>query len=193
MGLQLITETLKKAGIAYALLDEKDKNVRILISEKDRRSIITLAGNVGWKRIKDKSGDLYLYGMQRFLYYSAGAVTLTVCCQLACRSTLNDGWVPLDRKINEEALARCRKENDVMRLGKEEELCYLLAKCVYTDKCFEKEDIERIESCFSGTEKTNVLPKLEGIFFRFSERMLEMLEKKEYEDIIGALWRFAEY
>ncbi len=193
MNVQMVAELLSQEEIPYAVLDEEDSTVRILISEDSRELFKKLAAKMGWKKIKDKSGDLYLYGMRHFLYYSCNGIMLIACCQLACRSTLNNGWVPLDRRINGQALENSRKKEKICYLGAEDELCYLTAKCVYTKKKFNDNDIERIEACMSVVDREMLIPKLEGVFFRFTDRMLQMLDRKEYADIVASLLCFAEY
>lgn len=102
--------------------------------------------------------------------------------------------MPLDRKINIDILKRVRNGNAGFPVpGYEDELCYLLAKCVYTQKSFSAGDIERIGECLAHADKEVLMPKLEGVFFRFSERVLEMAKKGEYEDIIPSLFKFADY
>lgn len=190
---QKISDVISQSGIAYAILDKEESCLRILIAEDCQNLFKTSASKAGWKAVKDKSGDLYLYGTKRFMYYSVYGITLIVCCQLACRSTLNDGWVPLDRKINGHALEDLRLEERIYFLGAENELCYLTAKCIYTEKNFCASDIKRIEACMSVIDRELLLPKLEGIFFRFTDGLLQLLEQRKYIDIIPALWRFAAY
>lgn len=192
MNIQSLADILSRSNIPYAVMDE-GIYTRILISEKDLDTFNTLACRYGWKKIKDRTGDLYLYGMKHFLYYSAENLKLCVCCQLACRSTLNNGWVPLDRKINNQVLEHICTRNNICYLGAEDELCYLTAKCVYTEKVFNKDDIKRIENCMAVISKTALLPKLESIFFKFTDKLFLLLTKREYTDIIASLWRFSSY
>lgn len=188
-----IVAVLEQAGIAYACLEQSEKEIRLLISEKQRDLLQKIVGKNGWKKNKDKSGDLYLYGMKRFLYYSVGDVRVTVCCQLACRSSLNEGWVPLDARINNQALTDMKKRDGVSLLKPEDEFCYLMAKCVYTVKAFGIQDIERIKRSLAASDREALMPKLESVFFRFSGRLLQLTDAHKYEEIIPGLWAFAEY
>lgn len=187
---------ISEADISYALLDEENRGVRILLEESDKQKFLKLAKTNGWKKLRDKSGDLYLYGIERFWYYQMEEIRLTVCFRLACRSTLNSGWVPLDRKINSGALNRTVSDGSnskIRRLEPTDELCYLLAKCVYTDHIFQQCDRERIQKCLIQVKEPEVSDKLAGIFFHFTPVLLDMLQKKEYEDIERALWQYADY
>ena len=192
---KIVLDILKEAEIAYAVLDDEDRLLRILIHNSQKKQWMGAAKNKGLKQIKDKSGDVYLYGMDHFLYYDIDGERLIVCCQLACRSTLNGEWVPLDRKINNGALDKAiySEEDKAYAPGAEDFLCYLLAKCVYTEGGFSDSDKQRIEQCMSKTKKQVLMPKLEGVFFCFTEKLLQMLEAKDYDSIIEALYRYAEY
>ena len=194
-SLKVIDKALKKAGIRYAILDSEEKSCRILISPDQKNDLIKAASGSGWKKLKDKSKDIYLYGMDHFLYFTVNDVKLTVCFQLACRSTLNGEWVPLDRKINNFAMDRIvmAEGADTYEPMPEDFLCYLLAKCVYTEKGFSEEDKRRITKCSKKVDTNVLMPKIEGVFFHFSETMLKMIDEGDFEHIIEALWRYAEY
>lgn len=190
-----IIDVIMKENIPYALLDAENNIVRILISNTKKNEFSSMAHKNGWKKIKDKSKDIYLYGMDHFMYYAYNDVKIEVCCQLACRSTLNKGWVPLDRMINIGALDRvvCSKEDKVSVLSAEDFLCYILGKCVYTDEKFSNYDIDRIEKCLNNAEDKLLRTKLQGVFFNFTDELIEMLNEKKYDDLIDALWCYANY
>lgn len=192
---KIVLAALKEAEISYAVLDDEDHLLRILIHNSNKKQWMEAAKNKGFKHAKDKSGDIYLYGMDHFLYYDVGGERLIVCCQLACRSTLNGGWVPLDRKINNDALCRVVYSDAVKAysLGAEDFLCYLLAKCVYTESGFSDYDKKRVEQCMGEIKKQVLLNKLEGVFFYFTEILLRMLRAKDYDHVIEALYRYADY
>ena len=41
----------------------------ILIDKDNKKSFAKKLKSAGWKQLKDKSGDLYLYGMEHFMYF----------------------------------------------------------------------------------------------------------------------------
>lgn len=193
--LENIYNALKAEERKVALLDIEENLLRILIDAEQKDKYVQVLKKLGWRQQKDTSKDLYLYGMDHFLYFVMEDVKLVVCCQLACRSTLNGEWVPLDRKINNFALERVVMEQDtVMPVPVAEDfLCYLLAKCVYTKESFCKEDIARIENCMKQVKELQLSDKLEGVFFYFTDTILEMVNKGQYDDIVEALWCYSEY
>lgn len=186
---------LKSHDLNFAYLDIDSGSIRILVHPRDKENFgLTLKG-VGWKLQKDKSNDIYLYGMDHFQYYTKDGYRLTVCFQMACRSTLNGEWVPLDRKINN-AVFNGIEENEDPKYSPspnpDDLLCYLLAKCVYTEKEFNQTDRQRIQQCLKGATG-DLIPKLTGVFFCFTSRMLQMIKDQDYDHIIEELYAFAEY
>ncbi len=193
--LENLYNALMEEGLKVALLDIEENLLRILVDAEQKEQYVQLIRKLGWQQQKDTSKDLYLYGMDHFLYFTMENVKLVVCCQLACRSTLNGEWVPLDRKINNYALERVVTENAaVMPVpAAEDYLCYLLAKCVYTEEAFCKEDIARIENCMKQVKEPQLSDKLEGVFFYFTKNILEMINKNQYDEIVEALWCYSDY
>ncbi|MCC8164132.1 MAG: hypothetical protein LIO86_13455 [Lachnospiraceae bacterium] len=191
-----LLETFGSAGFRWVLLDEEENSLRILLDASAKKDFLTLAKKQGWKKQKDRSGDIYLYGMDHYWYFLAGDCRLTVCFQLACCSTLNNGWVPLDKKINVGALDRSLDDvnrNLARHLAPADELCYLLAKCIYTDHQFSITDRERLEHDLLGANEPELSFKLSAVFFHFTPRLLELLRNRQYESIEQELWEFAEY
>ncbi|GEM_PF-6063712 len=185
---------IQKKSLCFAVLEEREHFSRIFVSLRDKDKVSRIFEDNSWNKLKETPRESYLYGMEHFCYYESHGEKITVVFQLACRSTLNSAWVPLDRKINLTAIERITLDsNGIPRLCAEDELCYFLAKCVYTDKTFDLQDIKRIESCFAKSDINQLMPKIESVFFRFSQKMLEMVQNKEYDHIINALWAFAEY
>ena len=152
---------LHSEGIPFALIEDDRNSMRILSSPASRDRIKKLLREQKWARIKKRDKDIYLYGMDHFLYFKKGSISLTICFQLACRSTLHGEWVPLDRKINHTALAKADHSRVPPSLCPEDELCYLLAKCVYTEKCFSDDDQSRIKRAVERVDERLLMPKIE--------------------------------
>lgn len=184
---------LSEKKIRFALLDDSPKEFRLLVSGVSARELKKGFSTLGFKFLCDFEKEKYLYGMDKFLRFFNGEIYVTICFQIACRSTLHGEWVPLDRKINSTALQTIREEGEIPTLSPEDALCYLLAKCVYTEKNFSKEDCEKISENFEIADREKLFFKLEGVFFRFTETMIKMCEEKNFSEIIVSLWEFSDY
>ena len=189
-----IAEFAEKTKLQIVFL-EPGKDHWILCDKSDRKTIAGFLKKQGFKGKRSAfRNDKYLYGTDPFMKFEKAGQSVVLVCQIACRSTLHGEWVPLDRKINLDALQRIRRDQaGIPLLSYEDELCYLLAKGVYTEKAFSEDCRKRIGLCMKHVQRDVLLPKLEGVFFCFTEKMLVLLEQERYEDIIPALWRFAEY
>ncbi len=190
-----IIKKLEDEGLVFAVLDMPDPVLRILVDPKDRNKLQELLGRYGWKRTKTYDDEKYLYGIEHFMQYDTNGVKLDINFRIACRSTLNSAWVPLDMIINEGALQRTRKINEIPGpvLSVEDTICYLAAKSVYTEKEFLKPDRLRLKKELDRSDEQLLMNKMKLVFFKFSGQIIQMMKDGEFEDIIPSFWKFAEY
>ncbi len=175
----------------YCILDTSENEVSFLIS-KDADSIIKNAMK-GWRKIKEK--DVYLYSLKPILHYRKKNYEVYFHFKLSCRSTLNGAWVPLERSINDTVLENAVIDvNTGLRvLAADDAVCYLLADCIYTKKFFPYEKRKTILQKLEKADKDILNEKLSKIFFKFSEKLLGMVEREEFDEIIPAYFAFARY
>lgn len=182
---------IEKGQYPYCVLDTSDHEINFLISEDADEAVRNAMK--GWRRMKRK--EIYLYSLKPILHYRKKNYEIHYHFRLACRSTLNGAWVPLDRCINVSALENAVTDvNTGFRvLAADDTVCYLLADCIYTKKCFpfEKRNIilKKLEE--AGNDILN--EKLSKIFFRFSGKLLDMVRKEAFDEIIPMYYAFAEY
>ena len=177
-----ILKDLKSKGCSFAVVDERCDELWILVSKL--KEFCAELKKCGFSKVSKFKNDIYLYGMTPFMCYKKEGCCIVLCEQLACRSTLNGGWVPLDRKINLNALSKLRNtEGGIPILSPENEICYLLAKSVYTDKSFAN-TADKINQCINELNEVEFMEKLEGVFFKFSRKILELCKNKQFDVII---------
>lgn len=181
---------LDSSGIEYCVIDVENENLDILVSESFEAVKLKIKG---WKEKKDRK--LYLYSLKRRKVFIKDALTVSFNYKLACRSTLNGAWVPLDRRINDGALERAifDTERGFRVLSPEDEVCYLLASCIYTIKGFSSDHRSRISDSMKRGDAEEIKKKLSKVFFYFTDRLLQMVKDRDYDDIIPALYAFAGY
>jgi len=183
---------MKCNSIEFVIIDVEDDVVTILSDKEQIDILVDSVENAGWKKQKDTTGDIFMYGMNPFVYLQRENYKIRICCQLSCRSTQRNAWIPLDRIINKPGIIK----NDGIGgffISHEDLICYLLAKGVYTNGYFSDKDIARINKELSSADKTLLMSKLEMVFFKFSSRILEMAQSGNYKDIKEALWSFSDY
>ena len=190
---QIIEEFARKR-INYCLLDEQTQSLTILAVNVDKNTVKESLRAAGFKKKKDKSGDVYLYGMDRYDYYECDGYQVTVCYQIACRSTLNREWVPLDRIVNLTAMqTRVLGDDNIYRLNPVDNICYRLAECVYTNKIFDDFSREDITNSLNIANRQLLRQKLALVFFGFTDIMIKKIEENAYESIIDDFWRYSDY
>ena len=181
---------LESFGVAHCVVDIGVDGMELLLAESfDSRK----RKFKGWKVMTDK--NLYLYSLKPRLIYQSGQMSIYCNYKLACRSTLNGAWVPLDKCINDGVLERASydQEKGFSVLSPEDEICYLLASCIYTMKQFAPKHREQISRCLENGNKEEIVRKLSKVFFFFTDRLLQLVKSGEYDEVIPALYAFAEY
>ncbi len=186
---------LNNRGCKYCVINVSDSVMELLVEDDFYFCIDDILNRKEWKH--EKNNDQYLYGLQPREKYRKKNDCIVFNYKLACRSTLNDAWVPLDRCVNDRALQNgiYDEKRGLNVLAKDDEICYLLAFSVYTEKCFSENNKAILNDNIATLgDKAKMLEyKLSKVFFRFSDKILELAMKNEYDDIIPSLYSFCEY
>ena len=188
-----VLSILEKKELDHAVLELPLPKLTILLDRDDKAAFLSIAKEEGWTEQRAKTKEKYLYGVDPMLEYLARGISLEICFQIACRSALNGAWVPLDRCINQGAIQRARRQEGIKLLCPEDRLCYLISKCVYTEKIFSDRDILWIQEELGKADMDLFKKKIKMVFFNFSGRLLSMLEQGDHDHIINELWSFADY
>lgn len=199
--IETVFSELKKKGCRFLVLDLPSEfpettgllKVRFLVRSEDKRILLEQAVESGWRKKESPEKEGYLYGVEKFLRFILDQVELEFCFQIACRSTLNGSWVPLDRCINYGAIERSVEENGIRLLSPEDRVPYLLANCIYTKKTFTDEDCRLIEEARKKADEKQMREKTGAVFFRFTDKLFSLIDQGEYAGLTDALWRFADY
>jgi hypothetical protein len=196
---ELIYNTLEKISgnpdVIYAILDDHSNKVFILVSPEQKSVLKNLMKDLGWKYLKNNyRNDVFLYGMDRFKDFVYKNSIITAYFQLACKSTMHKEWIPLDRKINNYALKnRMFGQDNVYWLENKYDIVYRIAKCIFTEGQFSASDKEKIQNSEYLLNDEKAIGFLESIFFKFTQTLLDMLLKRDYDRIISTYFKFSEY
>ena len=116
---------------------------------------------------------------------------------MVCKSLNAGEWIPLDKKIQHSAWTNKKFYKSVdfkyWGLSEDDEFIMLIVRSIFDKKKFISGYIERIQSLYQYINISFVIEKLELVFFKFSTRLFEKLEKKEYETIINEYIEFRDY
>ena len=180
-------------SIEYALLKSSAKSLVFLVKLSDVSEIGKIMKELGFRKRKSPSKDIYMYGMNDFVYFQKMDFQVIFQFQISCKSSLHGEWIPLDRVVNVGALERRVKNDTIYYLNDVDYLCYLLADSVYTEGTFAAERSKLIYDLYEKVDKASFNTKLEKIFFKFSRNIISLIQEKKLDMIIDELFRFSDY
>jgi len=200
-------ELINKEQINYMLLRNINneipnklpfkKDIDLIIKEEDAIRFNDLLIKNFWVKKRHPLGHFpFLYGLIPFTFYYKEGIYIDICHQLACRSLNNGEWFPLDMKIQEDLWKNKRTVSNKpwkYRLSLEDEFISLITRCVFDKKKFTYGYIERIEQLIPRIDTKVVLTKFEVIFFKFSKKLMNKIQEKEYHTIITNYIKFKDY
>lgn len=175
----------------------KTKDIDIIVKETCLNSFDSLLLENSWEQIKHPFSNIpFLYSMKPFRFYNKDGLHIDVCCQLSCRSMNKGEWFPLHMKIQEELWKNKITTNDMpwkYRLAYEDEYVHLMTRCIFDKKRFSRGYIERINYLISVAKLDTIKAKLELVFYKFTETLLELVKSEQYDKIYEKYFQFKEY
>lgn len=200
-GLRYVLVRNTGGELPYKLKDGKD--IDILVHHEDISAFMKFMKQENFRRKIPPFGKLsgwnLAYQMHDFLFYkkemSSCQFYIDVCQELCCHSTMPNVWIPLDRKIQEDVWKSCwfDNENGWWCLDEKTALIAYLVKAIF-DKCqFSPGYIESIKSRFYLLDNTETRDKLGLIFFKYTDRLIEMLKREEFDKIVIDYYGFKNY
>lgn len=114
---------------------------------------------------------------------------------LACKSLMPKTWIPLDRKI-QERLWKERlwdSENQWWITDWETRFVYYIVRCIFDKQTFGEKYIAEIETAYEKVDKNIVRELLQTVFFQYTDRLMQMIDRREYSDIRKDYISYADY
>lgn len=196
-------------GIEYVLLRNIDnelpdnfkcrKDIDLLVNPNSRIKFKEFMKQNSWKKVKHpwnfSNNFVFLYNMDEFEMYQKGCVNLDISYQLSTRSTNNNEWMPIDQLINDSVWINKKKniEYDWYEMCIEDQLIHLLTRCVFDKKEFNSGYIIKINELIKVVNRQNLIKKLNLVFFKFTQNLLDLLEKQRYDVIRNQYIEFTDY
>ena len=178
------------------------KDIDILISKNDEKKYINFFHSHNYQMTNHPfKYDIFLYGVDRFEYKylnKDNSIDFDVVFQLAVRSLDAGQFIPLDQTIQESAWKNKRFEKlsddfGYWTLSYEDELVCLTARAIFDKREFKSGYIKRINELLKLIDKTEVLEKLNMIFFKYTPYLFKYIEDQNYNEIIKNYLMFKEY
>jgi hypothetical protein len=178
------------------------KDIDILIKKNDEKKYINFFHSHNYQTTNHPfKYDIFLYGVDRFEYKYMNKdnnIDFDVVFQLAVRSLDAGQFIPLDQTIQDSAWKNKRFERlsddfGYWTLSYEDELVCLTARAIFDKREFKSGYIKRINELLKLIDKTEVLEKLNMIFFKYTPYLFKYIEDRNYNEIIKNYLMFKEY
>src|SRR5690554_1548038 len=176
-----------------------DNDIDIIVNPDDLKLLRTILKKNKWKEVRHPwdfgNNFVFLYSMNSFLFYRKDGISLDICFQLCCRSLNRGEWFPLDEAIQVSVWENRKEVSDVWRyeLSNEDYLIHLITRSIFDKKKFTENYIQAIESVLHFTDKMKVKAKLEVVFFKFTDTLIDCIYSKEYNSIVNRYITFSDY
>lgn len=203
-------QQLNSSDIRYVLLRNIDgelpysysrgaKDIDLLVHPSDRKKFYGFM-----KRLKfihcphplDKgSGLVYLYAVTPFDFFKHDGYFFDICYQMVCKSPNGGEYMPVDQ-IVQNSVWDNRKQNSQFgwyELSNEDLLVHLLTRCIFDKSTFKKGYTDKIEILKKEADINALKKRLNMVFFKFTEKLINKVMNAEYDSIINDYFSFKEY
>lgn len=206
-------DMLNKERISYSLIKNiagelptnlKDgKDIDILVKLEDREKFARVMGGHGFlyrvPPLGREGGWNFGYNLPEYQFWQLGNIPQTfyidACFKLMCKSLTPKTWVPMNEEIQQLAWTE-REWNERLgcwQLGPKTLFVYLFAREVFDKREFKKEYISEIEKRKSLIDDSEVLALLRTVFYNFTDMLVDLVKKSDYESIVGQYIKFQNY
>jgi len=193
-------DLLNSSEIEYVLLRNLDnelpnhlkptKDIDIIVNPLQKNALTTLLKGAQYQQVRHPwnfgRNFIFLYAMDKFLFFRKGGISLDVCFQLACRSLNAGEWFPLDMVVQDSVFQNRRfveGEISAYMLSYEDELIHLITRGVFDKKTFNDAYIRRMKFLFGQIDINDFTYKAERVFFKFTPKLVELLKADRFSEI----------
>lgn len=199
---------LNKNDIKYVLIKNDDDripervkdgdDVDILVHPIDYNRFSELMSKKGYIKLHNEYEKYYfIYGLKPDLYLSKNEAYFHAYDRLACTSFTNMGSakIPLDNYI-QNYIWETRvwdKVNNWWIMDDRTILLYLLIRSIFDKKFFKSKYIREIEKRITLLDDKDFVNMCEKVFFKFTQRLIELVKSRQYGNIIIEYKSFTNY
>ncbi len=175
----------------------KSKDIDLLIHEDDYSRFEEKMFELGCRK-EEKADNRFLYGLKGdIMWYMPDYMEtfrVHVFSKLSCKALL-PFWIPLDKKIQKRIWEEkiWDKENEWWIVDNETRFVYLLVRCIFDKKQFMDVYIEDIKKYKEIIDMDLTKELLSTVFFKYTNRLLFMIDNNKFEDIIEDYISYSEY
>lgn len=178
---------------------EVGKDIDLLLRYSDRESMLAFLNENKFKMISHPlRNDVKLYGVHQFeMLESQDGVLVDIDYEIAVRSSDEGQWIPLDQEIQKSAFENKQLVDiagfSIPMLSDEDLFVSELSRQVFVKKRFTPWHQQFLAKLYPSLSNASLLRKLGLVFFSYSNRLLEKVEKNEYDDILHDYLSYSDY
>lgn len=208
--LQDFFSNIEAAGIRYVLLRNINnelpdnyaigkKDIDLMIHPEEREKFHKFMRKhkyVSCPHPLDKgSGLVYLYAVYPFEFYKRGGYFFDVCYQMVCKSPNAGEYMPIDMIVNNSAWENRKKDANYgwYVLSDEDMMVHLLTRCIFDKKQFTQGYINAINKLNVSVNKSELKKRLDMVVFKFSDRLIALIENQEFASVRTEYFTFMDY
>jgi hypothetical protein len=179
------------------------KDIDILVKESCQKEFQLIMKKMGYNKCIHPLGKLngwrFLYKLPEYEFWKLkdkdSELYIDASFKLCCKGLMPKTWIPLDNLIQNRIWKDkvWDAENGWWILDTETRLVYLLVRCIFDKKIFSDKYIKEIEQTIEEADMQIVRELLNMIFFKYTDKLLYMVGKKQYSNIIQDYISFSEY
>ncbi len=145
------------------------------------------------------NGWQFLYGLDEYQFWKLKHYRkdfyIDASFALSCKSIAPYAWIPLDKKLQKRVWENRKWNNKLSTwmMDSETQIVYYFVRCVFDKSCFIKNYVMEIESLFDIVDMDIVKELLSTVFFKFTNRLIEMAENGDYDNIRNYYLAFDKY
>lgn len=192
---------LNENSIQYCKVEwrEQERLLEMFVHPESNSVLQELLTSLGYKKIKSNTEEYaFIYRLISDAFWEAeNGMIIHTACQMSSVSLSNISkcMLPLDNCIQKSIWDNkyWDDESGSWKLSEEDYLIFLVTKAVFNLKKFDADTIRRIDCCNVDYESKFLEFKLEGVFFRFTQKLIGYLKEGSYDNIIRAYRTFCDY
>lgn len=177
------------------------KDIDLIVHVKDYEKFQVLLTRFGYQRVVHPHGKErgwgFMYGAHENIKFchSVNALEVDAYAELCTKSVAMNVWLPLDKVIQKSIWEDkvWDAANQWWIMDDENMVVYLLTRSVFEKNEFSATYIREIEKRKHLLMRPTARQKLEKIFFKFTDTLLEKVNGKKYGEILLSYLTFTDY
>lgn len=206
-------ELMNSSSIEYVLIKningelpahlEDGKDIDILVQEKYKDEFSALMERNEFQKqvppMGREKGWNFAYQLPEYQFWKKKGIQenlyIDASFKLCCKSLTPKTWIPLDNCINEDIWERriYDQENKWWIMDSRTIFIYMIVRSIFDKRNFKSDYIFDIEKNIQYLDDEEVVRKLESVFFKYTNCLIQMLKDRRYEEIFSDYIQFVEY